>query len=279
MEHSQSGSEKTLDVGDIVNFLRNDWRYLLIGVAIGGGGGLVAAALFPDEWEVRAMIQVGQIWLPEMQSTPALIEPLSRALERTKLKSFEDEVLRRAGASTSVSDPAAKLFRDSIRTRSVGADLINVQLRGRTPEEARRFATAMVAVLRDFHERLAEPSIERMRQHLRYISIDLERSIKEQEKLQAQFMYASRRISIENALPLMLINSNLTVKDVELRKLQARKVLLEESLSPQRTFPTGLLGDAYVPDKRAFPHTGAFVGLGMLAGVILRFVFARRAGQ
>jgi LPS O-antigen subunit length determinant protein (WzzB/FepE family) len=74
----------------------------------------------------------------------------------------------------------------------------------------------------------------------------------------------------ENVLLANILNS----KDVEIRDLQQRKLVLEELLSPERTYPTSLIDRPDLPEGPVFPKRTMIVGLAIAAGLLASIALA-----
>ena len=71
----------------------------------------------------------------------------------------------------------------------------------------------------------------------------------------------------------VLLNSLRISKDQEFRALKDTKRLLEEKLSPERTFATHILGNIEVSKKPVFPTYKLFIPIGMFFGLISSLFF------
>ena len=62
-------------------------------------------------------------------------------------------------------------------------------------------------------------------------------------------------------------------KAQEYRNFRDNKRMLEEKLSPERTFPTHVLGRVDVSKKPAFPKYGMFIPAGLFLGLFASFAY------
>jgi uncharacterized protein involved in exopolysaccharide biosynthesis len=147
-------------------------------------GALAFVLLVRPEWEATAVIQIGQVGQPTIGQASVLIEPPARTMERMRLKSFEDAVLADLKMPVEDNDPNAGLYRSSLKLKLLpNTDLIEMKVRGHSREEAAKWAEATVNYLRGLHEKLAEPSIERLKSVLAEVKRELQRTHDERTKL------------------------------------------------------------------------------------------------
>lgn len=234
---------------------------------------LLVTSLMTPVWEATATAQVGQVGqlgqIGQVGST--LIEPVLRAVERMKLKTFGSTVLARKDKP--VDEEEGRLFLDTLKVRAVsGTDLIEVKVRGYTSEAAKGYAEATVALLSAVHKELATPTIGRLQQQLAQADRQIERTRVERDRL-------VKAAGKQNPVPSAHFMENIVIADIlgkrdkELRDLEQLKGIYEEMLGPLRTYPTSLIDTVYVSDEPVAPRTvlltklatvlGLFVGLGI----------------
>src|SRR5690606_20186540 len=136
------------------------------------------------DWESTSMIQIGRIGEVDAGRTASLVESPAQAIERMKLRAFQDRVLKSLGVDPYHRNRNALLYRDSIGLRAVAnTDFIELKVQGSSMEEALRYAEATVAELRETHDALARPTIEYLRAQLADVNRSLERARDERAKL------------------------------------------------------------------------------------------------
>ena len=77
----------------------------------------------------------------------------------------------------------------------------------------------------------------------------------------------------KNFLKKALISNTLLVRDIEIQYYRERKHVLEEQLSPERTFPTEILGNIIASKEPVSPKKTLIVFAGAILGLILAFIF------
>jgi len=242
---------------------------MVLGVVIGLGMSFVVR----KQWEATSNIQVGQIYTGI--GPPNQIEATARSLERMRQAPFVDAVLARLGLPLEVgSSREGDMIRSSLIVNyNRGADILQIAVRGESPDEARRNLAAVQEQLIETHSSLAKPSIDRMKKELvevqEALSIEQARKKRLEELIAASLKNSAVRFS-EGVLITEMVQQN----DLQLRTLWQRKTSLEEQIDPDRTFNTRPLGGIAVGKHPAFPRKLYF----MLGGMALGMAFAVAAG-
>ena len=268
-DHTQFDDESTL-----VTFVQRHRLALLGGALLGGAFGLALSFSLPLQWEAVARVQISQLG----GSTP--VEPPLRVVERAMQKSFKDDALRRIGVSPDGSNLNAGLLRDSLKVTVAKSDLVGMRVRGASPDEALRFADALITELARVHAKLAEPTLQRWRSEIKDNDAELERAEHEIERLRTSL---EKRSAITNPATLfqsVLASNILLSRDTELRGLRERKRALQEQLSPERTFPTAAMGQIEVSIQPVFPKKSLFAVGGLAIGIlgVVMLLMLRPAG-
>lgn len=235
----------------------------------------VGVLITRPKWEATAVIQIGQVGLPGIGQGSQLIEPSVRAIERMKMKSFENDVLISLKIPVEDENPLASLFRRSLSLKALGTtDLIQVKVRGDSPDQAASWAQAVVDRLKNVHERLAQPTIDRLRKQ----QAELKKQMKSIEEERANFLKIvskSSETSGDSRFSENLLLSNLLLqKNAELRDFEMRRLAAEEQLTSVRTYPTSLIDVVYVPEKPVSPKKLLMLVLAAILGLFLGVVVA-----
>jgi uncharacterized protein involved in exopolysaccharide biosynthesis len=231
--------------------------------------------LTKPKWVATAVIQIGQVGQSGVGQGLQLIEPPIRAIERMKMKSFEDNVLTALKISTEDSDNVARQFRNSLSLKALGTtDLIQVKIRAASPEQASLWAQAVVDRLKEVHERLAQPTIDRLRKQQAELKKQMQ-TIEEERANLLKIVSRSIETSGDSRFSANLLLSNLLLqKNAELRDFEMRRLEAEEQLTSVRTYPTSLIDRVYVPEKPASPKQLLIIALAGVLGLVLGIVIA-----
>lgn len=261
----QGGVE--LSLHDLVAFIRRNLGTLLGGALIGGVLGLAMAFIQPLQWEASTLIQVGQ--LGNAGGVGNAIEPPLRVVDRIKNRSFQNDVLRNLGLMTDEDDSTAKVFRDTLKVKLEKSELLNLTLRGMSPDEAKLHMSAVVNELKKIHARISVPTISRWHQELASIERELKQANTEAEGLAKSLDSQSNLINDKNFSQVALLSNILIMREVELREFHDQKRMLEERLSPERTFDTNVLGRIEISTKPVFPKKSLYILAGLVTGLLL----------
>jgi hypothetical protein len=275
-----SPTSETTDLLELWRVLVRFKRWVFAGVAISLGGGITLLALLSPVWESAGTILVGEVGrLTEgvVVAEKYHIEPPGRAAERLKLRAFMDAVLTTLQIPTDEDNGRARLYRETLKVKLLpGTDLIEFKVRGYSREDAERLAKATIDRLQIIHTKLAEPTITHLRLQLEYVQSQIQKITAEQAELQKTAGLKEQAGPGSRFAENVLLAEVLLTKGKELRDFEARKLALEEQLSPQRTYPTALLGDIFVPVKQSAPNKLSLWGLsiivGLVAGVLAAFL-------
>jgi hypothetical protein len=236
-------------------------------------GASFLVSVLPPEWQSTSVIQIGQVWqvaLGQVWQVALPIEPPARAIERMKLRPFQNDVLASLGLPTNEENRLVMQFTSSLAVRVLpNTDLLELRLRAYSREEARRWAEATVKHLQDAHQKLADPLIARLRQQLDEIKKQMQ-SLREQRDGLLKNADLRADIGPGNRFAENLLLSNfLLQKDAELRSFDFQRLALEEQLNPAKTYPTSLIEKVYVPEKQAYPKKVLTILIAAFAGFLI----------
>lgn len=275
-------NDDELSLFDLIAFVRQNIVVILGGALIGGLLGIALAFVLPAQWEASALVRIGQ--LGNVGDVGSPIEPPLQLVDRIKNKSFQNDVLTRLGLKNGDYDAKAKLFRDTLKVKLEKSELINLTFRGTSSNEVKQQMKAVINELKSIHAKMSAPSISRWQQELASTELELKRASEESERL-AKSLNATNSSNEHVFSQAALVGNLLIAREGELRSLRERKRMLEEQLSPERTFATSELGRVEVSETPVFPKKPLFglagLFLGLLLGVlwcVLRSVGNRRSG-
>lgn len=240
-------SDDELSLLDLVMFVRRHGAILLGGTLIGGVLGLAVAFALPAQWEASALIRVGQLREAD------LVEPPPRVVDRVTQKSFRDDALKRMDVSPDGSNPKASLLLNSLKVKVEKSGLVGVRVRGTTPDEAARFANALIAELISAHTKIVELTlqswhgeIEKIDMELIQLNSEIEGLNSEIEGLNNLLARSAREFSAASLFLAIRTDNALLVRKMELHKFLERKRTLQEQNNPERIFPTSSFGQIEV---------------------------------
>jgi hypothetical protein len=268
--------ENVLTLSDFLEFvLRHKYRLMLPLVA-GPVIAFVFALTVPKQWEGKTVLQVGQVYTASDQQQTTPIESPVRTIERVRLTQFQDTILRRLGLPT---DPAvneeADLIRSSAAARLIrSADLVEISVRGFSPADAKRYVEAYQAELIAVHQKLAQPSFDRIAAEIAQTGANLSAAQERRQRLQKLAEEQLKNGVAGKFSESVLLSDLVSKNDDELRRLERQKMTLQEQASPQRTFNTRPIGDLDISKRPVWPKKSTFVIVGGAAGLLLGLAWA-----
>lgn len=262
-----------LTAGEGIDFILRH-KYRLLGLPLLGAiiAVLVTFAL-PKQWQATTIMQVGQLFYSTQNDQPqlAVIEPTARAVERVRLEQFQDAVLKRLNLPTVPNvNQDSDLLRASINARLIrNAELIEISVRGTSPEMAQRVIHAYQEQLMLEHLKLAEPSLQRIAAENSQVARDVADAESRQKQLNALALERAKEGARGQFSESVLLNQLIDRNDKELRDLKRRASYLREQSSPERTFNTRPMGGIDVTKRPVWPRKLNFLIIGGAIGFAL----------
>lgn len=258
-----------INIFDLIEKLWKGWRYLLGGLL---GGLLIAATAFfqlPDKFEAVAIIQVGQV-------SSVLVEQPSLAVERIGSPAFQLAVAQQLkdgtwiqALSESSVAAASPLAVQVMKT----APLIKLKTTAKSPSHASAIINAVIKDLKNKHDELASPMVEKLRADL---AINKERLLKVQKESESlQKLTADAPVREDLFSQLLLLTSLKQQKEKEVFELRQAILVGEAALLPPVTQSTAVFGGISVSSNPVSPKKSWFVVAalgGLLMGVLVLFV-------
>ncbi|HEY0197592.1 MAG TPA: lipopolysaccharide biosynthesis protein [Rhodanobacter sp.] len=216
------------------------------------------------QWEATAWIQIGQVG-PVPPGLDPKVEPLLRVIERLQLVPFENEILESIGFAS--DSPEAQLYRNSLKLEPMpyAGPLVRLNVRARSPQQARQFATATVTRLQAVHRQLEVLPLKYAHEHLAQVEMDLRDALADRARLLQVAASGARGDAAGKGIAGMLLAN----KNEDVRNLQQARSDLMDRLGPIYTFETSMPWPVYVPERQAFPNPALMWGIGLLLGMFL----------
>ena len=260
------------DLLDLVNFIRRNYIYLLWGMLIGLTVALILAVLLPKQYEAKALIKIGQIGNLTTIGLP--IESSLQVVDRINSQSFQDTVLEALGVSTEDDDDKlVKQFRRNLNVRLEKSELISLSLRALSRAEAVAIMHEVIKQLNITHNGMLQPTVSRLKTELESVNSEIKMADIESKQLMKALEAQSDKLTDTKFSQTVLLNSLRMSKDQEYRSFKDTKSILEEKLSPERTFATHLIGRVEVSKKPVFPIYSIFGSVGLFLGLIASLLY------
>lgn len=282
--HNEMRMDDEISLSEIWAVIRR-YKYWVLGVPVVA---MVAATVLvffvlKPEWEATALIQIGQVAeIGQVGQTSTLTEPIDRVVARISQPSFLRAVLESINMPNIRTSPAASLYRHTFKVQKPpnAPDLIQIVVRGYSPQQANQFSAATVAYLRHIHDMLAAPTVQRLRLQLTNVETQIAQIKRERASLVKHFQSKPNGSSTERLLGEAILANTVTRQDSALRDLEDAKLTYEEKLSPERTYPTSLVGDIDVSQQPVFPKKSLTILLsailGLMGGLFMAFALNLR---
>lgn len=228
----------TLDY--LLQTLREYCREILMGTGIAVLLAGVVVAMAPTEFEVQAIVQIGQIgqFTKLGRVEIQFIESSSKVASRLRLNGFQDAAMRRTVKSSTVVQRSDIL---SVLVRENGPDLVEIRVRARSLDHGVSFIRGLVLELQNQHEKEISSREEligwifEFKQHERKILEDAYLPPKGTSGLAKTMTSPFDKIINAN------FSNALVSAQVRLAELNNELVLLKMALDIQATQPTQFL--------------------------------------
>jgi hypothetical protein len=175
-------------------------------------------------------------------------------------------------------DGNAERLRRSLRAAVTKGDgLISLSVDGQSREAAATYARTAVDLLGRAHQRISEPTLARLQAQFAATDADISSLVRERARLLESTRGLSAAGGGSRFSESVVLGDLLEKKDKELLRLRDRRILIEEQLSAQITYPTSILTDVFVPDKKYFPRRSIFglIGSGLMVFIAVCWSIVR----
>jgi hypothetical protein len=247
------------------------------GAWLGAALGLIIAFAVPAQWEASALVRVGQIGNPNTtgnaNNTGNALEPSLQVVDRLRNKSFQNGVMNKVSVSLDEDDGGNKLFRNSLKVKLEKSDLISISIRSLSAKNVKFQLHTVLDELINSHKIKLAPTVARWRQEHATIVYQLKSASADLQRLTQSLNGRLESLNPSSFAQAALVSNVMIAREEELRDLRDRKLLLEEMLSPERTFVTSVIGQIEVSNKAVYPKKLFFTLAGLLLGLLLGALF------
>jgi len=268
-------NEDEISIWDVVNFMKDGWRWLAGGLLLGLVCAIGYLIVTPKVYDATAILQPATVGLPITTTTMkgAEVEPVAQTLERLKLPTFYNDEVVKACQASSMQALASSVNPSQVK----GNSLIQVAYRASTVSVAEACVNAVIAHLIKSQAAAAAPLIKALEEQLQAT----QRQLNEAELFQTQL--EKRALAVSDSASLLVLALSKRENVVRLQKLVGEQKVL---LSAPVTQPMQLLEPIHAPEKPVLPKKlpalagGLFGGLvlGGLAFFVRRSWLGRKAG-
>lgn len=258
----------TVSVLELFNVIRR-YKWLLLALPFGAAviAVLLVSNILRPTWEASAILEVGQIG--QIGKMP--IEPATNVVSRMQHPSFATGALSYANVKPDELKGVKAVYLGTLKVTPVkGAELIGVKLRAHSAELAGNLIQGSIANLQKVHSEMMSTTIDRYNKQIQILTKDIQDTNSEIELLRKKLLASHNWNAFDATLSANILQS----KSADLRDMIQRKLLLEEQVSPSRTYTTRVVGDVYVSEGPVSPNKPLIIGLVMLLGLLGAVVIA-----
>lgn len=279
MNENEMQQEDEISLFDLWETLRDGWKSVAGGAALGLAGAVVTIILLAPKYEAVAVVQVGQVGQVG-QAAPLQVEAPSQAIERLKSSSFQLSVAEDLGdqewKELLLSSSAATTRHLAVQVMKT-TPVIELKASASSPEQAKSIAEATIKGLARKQDEIARPMIDKMKADLSITKEKLASAEKELEILSKMAMSAV--VKNERFTQLSLITSLRVQKEAEVFGLRQTIMAYETALMPPATQPAKALEAVYVASKPVSPKKPLLIALGLVGGLLagVMWVFVANA--
>ncbi|MDH4234481.1 MAG: Wzz/FepE/Etk N-terminal domain-containing protein [Gallionella sp.] len=264
----------TVSVLELLNVIRR-YKRLIFALPIIAAvfSALFVSYVLRPTWEASAILEVGRIGQTGQtgQTGQIPIEPVTNVVSRIQHPSFATGALSYANVKPDELKGVKVAYLGTLKVTPVkGAELIGVKLRAHSAVLAGNLIQGSIANLQKVHSEMMSITIDRHNKQIQILTKDIQDTNSEIELLRKKLLASHNW----NAFDATLSANILQNKSAELRDMIQRKLLLEEQVSPSRTYTTRVVGDIHVSDEPVSPNKPLIIGLAMLLGLLGALVIA-----
>lgn len=269
MNENELQQENEISLFDLWETLREGWKRVVGGTALGLAGAVVAIILLAPKYEAVAVVQVGQVGQVG-QAAPLQVEAPAQAIERLKSSSFQLSVAEDLGdqewKELLLSSSTATTRHLAVQVMKT-APVIELKVSASSPEQAKSIAEATIKGLARKQDEIAKPMVDKMKADLSITKEKLASAKKGLETLSKMAMNAV--VKDERFTQLSLITSLRVQKDAEVFGLRQTIMAYETALMPPATQPVKALEPVYVASKPVSPQKPLLIALGLVGGLLV----------
>ena len=274
MNENEVLQDDEISLFDLWEKLREGWKIVGGGTALGIAGALLAIAVTPPKYEAVAVVQVGQVGQVKVSGLP--VEAPIQTVERMKTPAFQRRVAEALGDEEwlgSIARSSSGTTKDlalQIIKATAGPDqipLIELRASGSTQVAAQKKAEAVVGHLIRAHDALAQPALTRMRADLAINREKLTSAERDLENLSK--LVASASVKDDRFTQLALMTTLRIEKEAETFTHRQMILALETALGAPATQPATTIEAVFASDKPVSPKKSLLTALGFIGGLLI----------
>jgi uncharacterized protein involved in exopolysaccharide biosynthesis len=264
-EEKRSDEVSMLELFNVIQ--RYKWLMLALPFIAAIFAALLVFIVLRPTWEASTVLEIGHVWQPGQtaQAGQIPVEPVTNVVSRMLHPSFATGALGYANVKPDELKVVRAVYIGTLKVTPVkGAELVEVKLRAHSAELAKNLMQGSIINLQKVHSEMMSITVDRYNKEIQILTKDIHDTSTEIELLQKKLLANHNW----NAFDATLAATVLQKKSAELRDMIQRKMMLEEQVSPSRTFTTRVVGDVYVSEEPVSPNKPLIIGLAMLLGLL-----------
>lgn len=255
--------EDEISLLDFWERLREGWRIIVGGTALGIGGAVLAILLIPPKYESSTTFQIAKV-------AGNIIESPEIVGARISTPAFRLEVARKVGDEKLIERLTLDASNETWITTSMvkGTPIMVLTVKGHARDEARNLSAAVIEVLRLRHEQLGR---EMKAKIVTDIALNKEKLTVVEKELGELAKSATSILSVRDTqfAPVSLLTSMRAHKQSEVFNIRQQLSALELSLLPPITDMTKATEEPYIAVKPVSPKKGLLLALGTTGGLMI----------
>jgi uncharacterized protein involved in exopolysaccharide biosynthesis len=252
--------EDEISLKDIVDFLVESWKTIVVGGVAGGLLGLGNAVTTPAKYQATANIQVAKIAGADVEAPATLLEKLNMPM-------FYSQKTYAACNLMEKLEPGEVIAKTLKPTLAKTAPIITISFQEKSPEDAKKCLEGVLNDVRFNQNILAKPIFESKTNQLLNLKLKLEsaeRIVKTLPKNNAGFDFSDSKFSAST----LLLATTLS-KENEIQDLRTAINDLEIALVEPQTREAFLTTPIYAPGQKVSPKRDMIVLVGLMAGLFI----------
>ena len=257
-QYSTQASEDEISLKDIVNFIQESWKTILVTTFLGLLGALVYVWLTPKSYEGVMQVQMSQLAAGNSSNVSPLgvnIEEPAVLIARFKMPSTFDETNIQACSLSGKQNAAEKLVKKINASQLKGNNtVLEVKIESRSTEEVKQCLESLFEKIKVTQKAIKEPFLEEARQKITVY----------ESKLKEAKSVIARADKSNSALSAVYLST----RD-EVRQLTDQIMDLNDFISAGENRRAKLISPIYVSDRPVSPKKLIGLLVGLLGGIFL----------
>ncbi len=248
-------SEDEISLKDIIDFLAESWKVIVLGGVIGGLLGLGYGLVAPAKYQAIANIQVAKVAGTDVE-TPAILT------EKLKMPMYYSQKTYVACNVMDKLEPGEVIAKTLKPTLAKTVPIITISYQDESREDAQKCLDSVLDDVRSYQSLLAKPIFENKTNQLLNLKLKLESAekiVKSLPKNNASFNFSASTLLLATTLS----------KENEIIDLRAAINDLEIALVEPQTKEAFFTTPIYAPQAKVSPKRTMILVGGLIAGLFL----------